>query len=136
MFRFAGALVELEECDMDLAMERIIIDLATGGYLVFDQGTAEHYFVTHDEIRRPGFSAQGVLCRPPPDETPDMQSLEHIRCRRRIMARPHCASVSVKGKQSKKHRRQEHDERTEDHMSRTSMREKDADRILPKANYS
>jgi hypothetical protein len=132
LFQFAGALCELEGLDMDAATDRIVVDPATGGHLIFDETTADHYFVTHDEIRVPGFSPKEVLCRPPPDETPTMESIERIRRRRRIMARPRCSVASVKAKQPRKKRKVERNEATEDHMSRNSMTEKDVDRKLPK----
>ncbi|KAJ7823522.1 hypothetical protein B0H14DRAFT_3730162 [Mycena olivaceomarginata] len=70
LLRFGGALTDLDNVDMDTAVERLIVDPATGGYLIFDQITADHYFVTHGEIQQPGFSARDVLSRPPPEETP------------------------------------------------------------------
>ncbi|KAF8208397.1 hypothetical protein K438DRAFT_2072545 [Mycena galopus ATCC 62051] len=134
-YRFAGALTDLDNIHMDDAVDRILVDPATGGYLIFDQGTADHYFVTHVEIRQPGFSAREVLSKPPPDDTPSIESVERIRRRRRIMSRPRCAIISVRKSQPhRKHCRTENDERTHDHMSRTAMCEKarDGNRVLPR----
>ncbi|KAJ6450808.1 hypothetical protein C8R45DRAFT_1113931 [Mycena sanguinolenta] len=60
-YRFAGALADLDNIHMDEAVDRILVDPATGGYLIFDQFTADHYFVTHSAIRQPGFSAREIL---------------------------------------------------------------------------
>ena|ERR1700761_9859169 len=51
LFRFAGALTELEGISMEITMDRLVINLATGSYLIFDQVAANHYFVMHTEIR-------------------------------------------------------------------------------------
>jgi hypothetical protein len=128
--RFGEALTDLDNVDMDTAVDRLIVDPATGGYLIFDQITANHYFVTHGEIQQPGFSVQDVLSRPPPEETPSIESLERIRHRRRIMSRPRCAAVMTRKTKPNKSCRKDRDECTEDHMYRTAMCEKDRDRVL------
>ncbi|KAJ6525380.1 hypothetical protein B0H19DRAFT_1008035, partial [Mycena capillaripes] len=132
LFRFAAALADLDAIDIDVAMERLMIDPATGGYLIFDQMTADHYFVSHGEIREPDFSACRVLSKPPPEETPTMESVARIRRRRRIMMKPRCAAVGVQPRQPKKKRKMERREEDTDHMYRTAMREKDRDRVLPR----